>query len=83
MTVYGYAWIARGRDDGTSILQNQWMRFTGAGNDDANILEDIITGTVMQRPGLEWSAGGYPGRRLPGGDQRWTGWDATPWVPWS
>ena len=52
MTVYGYAWIARGRDDGTGTLQNQWMRFTGAGNDDANILEDIITGTVMQRPGL-------------------------------
>ena len=52
MTVYGYARVARGRDDGTDTLQSQRMRLTGAGVDAAHIHQDIITGTVMQRPGL-------------------------------
>ena len=50
MTVYGYARVARGRDDGTDTLQNQRMQLTGAGVVDARIHQDIITGTVMQRP---------------------------------
>ena len=52
MTVYGYARVARGRDDGTDTLQNQRMRLTGAGFNAVRIQQDIITGTVMQRPGL-------------------------------
>ena len=52
MTVYGYARVSRGRDDGTGTLQNQRLRLTGAGVDAAHIHQDIITGTVMQRPGL-------------------------------
>ena len=52
MTVYGYARVARGRDDGTGTLQNQRMRLTGAGFNAVRIHQDIITGTVMQRPGL-------------------------------
>ena len=52
MTVYGYARVARGRDDGTDTLQNQRMQLTGASVVDARIHEDIITGTVIQRPGL-------------------------------
>ena len=52
MTVYGYARVSRGRDDGTDTLQNQRMQLTGAGAGAARIHEDIITGTVMQRPGL-------------------------------
>ena len=52
MTVYGYARVARGRDDGTDTLQNQRLRLTGAGVDAVRIHQDIITGTVMQRPGL-------------------------------
>ena len=52
MTVYGYARVARGRDYGTDTLQNQRMRLTGAGIDAAHIHQDIITGTVFQRPGL-------------------------------
>ena len=52
MTVYGYARVSRGRDDGTDTLQNQRLRLTGAGVDAAHIHQDIITGTVFQRPGL-------------------------------
>ena len=52
MTVYGYARVARGRDDGTDTLQNQRLRLTGAGVVDTHIHQDIITGTVMQMPGL-------------------------------
>ena len=52
MTVYGYARVSRGRDDGTGTLQNQRMRLTGAGFNASHIHQDIITGTVMQRPGL-------------------------------
>ena len=52
MAVYGYARVSRGREDGTYTLQNQRMRLTGAGVDAAHIHQDIITGTVMQRPGL-------------------------------
>ena len=52
MTVYGYARVSRGRDDGTDTLQNQRMRLVGADVDAGHIYQDIITGTVMQRPGL-------------------------------
>ena len=52
MTVYGYARVSRGRDDGTGTLQNQRMRLIGAGVDAAHIHQDITTGTVFQRPGL-------------------------------
>ena len=52
MTVYGYARVSRGRNDGTDTLQSQRMRLTGAGVDAVRIHEDIITGTVFQRPGL-------------------------------
>ena len=52
MTTCGYARVSRGRDDGTGTLQNQRLRLTGAGVDAAHIHQDIITGTVMQRPGL-------------------------------
>ena len=50
-TVCGYARVSRGRDGGTDTLQNQRMRLTGAGVAAAHIHQDIITGTVMQRPG--------------------------------
>ena len=50
--MYGYARVSRGRDDGTDTLQNQRLRLTGAGVDAAHIHQDIITGTVMQRPSL-------------------------------
>ena len=52
MTVYGYARVSRGRDDGTDTLQNQRIWLTGTGVDAAHIHQDIITGTVFQRPGL-------------------------------
>ena len=52
MTTYGYARVSRGRDDGTGTLQNQRMRLTGTGFNAVRIHQDIITGTVMQRPGL-------------------------------
>ena len=52
MTVYGYARVSRGRNDGTDTLQSQRLRLTGAGVDAVRIHEDIITGTVIQRPGL-------------------------------
>ena len=52
MTTCGYARVSRGRDDGTDTLQNQRLRLTGAGVAAAHIHQDIITGTVMQRPGL-------------------------------
>ena len=52
MTAYGYARVSRGRDDGTDALQNQRMRLTGAGFNAVRIHQDIITGTVFQRPGL-------------------------------
>ena len=52
MTIYGYARVSRGRDDGTGTLQNQWLRLTGAGVDASHIHQHIITGTVIQRPGL-------------------------------
>ena len=52
MTIYGYARVSRGRDDGTGTLQNQWLRLTGAGVDASHIHQHIITGTVMQGPGL-------------------------------
>ena len=40
---------ARSRDDGTDTLQNQRMRLSAAA---AYIHQDIITGTVMQRAGM-------------------------------
>ena len=52
MTTYGYARVSRGQVDGTETLQNQRVRLTGAGVDAANIHQDIITGTVIRRPGL-------------------------------
>ena len=52
MTVYGYARVSRGRNDGTDTLQSQRLRLTGAGVDAVRIHQDIITGTVFQRPGL-------------------------------
>ena len=51
-TVYGYTRVSRGRDGGTDTLQKQRMRLAGAGVDAAHIHQDIITGTVFQRPGL-------------------------------
>ena len=38
MTVYGYARVSRGRDDGTDTLQNQRMRLAGADVDADHIL---------------------------------------------
>ena len=29
MTVYSHGRVSRGRDDGTDVLQNQWIRLTG------------------------------------------------------
>ena len=52
MTTYGYARVSRGQVDGTETLQNQRVRLTGTGVDAANIHQDIITGTVIRRPGL-------------------------------
>ena len=53
-TIYdGCARVCRGRDDGTDTLQNQRLRLAGAGVAAAHIHQDIITGTVMQRPGLD------------------------------
>ena len=52
MTTHGYARVSRGRDDGTDTLQNKRVRLTGAGVDAGHIHQDIITGTVMQRPCL-------------------------------
>ena len=52
MTVYGYARVSRGRDDGTDTLQKQRMRLTDTGVDAGHIHQDIFTGTVVQRPGL-------------------------------
>ncbi len=52
MTIYGYARVSRGRDDGTDTLENQRMRLIGAGVDGDHILQDIVTGTVFDRPGL-------------------------------
>ena len=49
MTTYGYARVSRGRDDGTGPLQNQRLWLTV---DAGRIHQDIITGTVFQRPGL-------------------------------
>ena len=49
-TVHGYARVSRGRNDGTDTLQNQRLRLAGV--DDAYIHQDIITGTVSHRPGL-------------------------------
>ena len=37
MTIYGYARVSRGRDDGTGTLQNQRLRLTGAGVDAGRI----------------------------------------------
>ena len=54
-TIDGYARVSRGRNDGTDPLQNQRLWLTGAagvGVDAARIHQDIITGTVFQRPGL-------------------------------
>ena len=51
-TVCGYARVSRGRDDGTDTLQNQRLRLTGVGVDAARIHQDIITGAVIRRPGL-------------------------------
>ena len=48
-TVHGYARVSRGRDDGTDPLQNQRLWLTV---DAGRIHQDIITGTVFQRPGL-------------------------------
>ena len=52
MTVCGYGRVSRGRDDGTDTLHYQQLRLTGADGDAAHIHQDIITGTVMQGPGL-------------------------------
>ena len=52
MTVYGYARISRGRDDGTDTLQNQRLRLAAAGVDAGHVYQNCITGTVMQGPGL-------------------------------
>ena len=81
MTTYGYARVSRGRNDGTDTLQNQRLRLSGAGVDADHIYQDIITGTVMQRPGLN---GGW---RLSGPETsywwpRCTGWDEIRRVYW-
>ena len=52
MTTYGYARVSRGRDDGSDALENQRMRLTAAGVLDSDIRQDIITGAVFDRPGL-------------------------------
>ena len=52
MTVCGYGRVSRGRDGGTDTLHYQRLRLTGADGDAAHIHQDIITGTVMQGPGL-------------------------------
>ena len=40
------------RDDGTDTLQNQGMRLTGAAVDAPHIQQDMTTGAMMQRTGL-------------------------------
>ena len=52
MTVCGYGRVSRGRDDGTDTLHNQRLRLTGDAAAATHIHQDIITGTVMQGPGL-------------------------------
>ena len=76
-TVHGYARVSRGRNDGTDTLQNQQLRLAGV--DDAYIHQDIITGTVSHRPGLNGLLDA-----IQAGDvlvviarARWTVWDAT------
>ena len=69
MTIYGYARVSGGRDDGTDTLQNQRMRLTGAGVDAAHLHQDIITGTVMQRLGVNGLLNACTTRRRTGGDR--------------
>ena len=52
MTTYGYVCVSRGRSDDTDTLDNQRMRLAAAGVLDADIRQDIITGAVFDRPGL-------------------------------
>ena len=47
-----YARVSRARDDGTDTLQNQGMRLTGAAVDAPHIQQDMTTGAMMQRTGL-------------------------------
>ena len=51
-TVYAYARVCRGSDGGTDTLQNQRTRLTDASVAATHIHQDIVTGTVMQRSGL-------------------------------
>ena len=69
MTIYGYARVARGRDDGTDTLQNQRLRLTGAGCQrrpypPGHHHWDRDTETGSERP-AECGAD----RRRPGGDR--------------
>ena len=66
MTVYGYARVSRGREDvNRHTAESADARLTGAGFDAANIQQDIITGTVFQRPGLNGLLDSHTGRRRP------------------
>ena len=53
MTTYGYARVSRGNDDRGDTLENQRRRLNLAGVENQNIYEDIITGIVFRRPGLD------------------------------
>ena len=52
MTIHGYARVSRARDDGSDTLENQRMRLVDAGVESGNLRQDIITGAVFDRPGL-------------------------------
>ena len=54
MTVYGYACVSRGRDDGTDTLQNQRIRLAGADVDAGHTYQDIITVSMASR---DWATG--------------------------
>ena len=81
MTVYGYARVSAAGPTGTDTLQNQRTRLTGAGVDDVHIHQDIITGTVIRRPGLNGLL-----EVIRAGDVLVVtvldGWGATRWVSW-
>ena len=53
MTTYGYARVSRGNDDGGNTLENQRRRLNLAGVVNQHIYEDVITGIVFRRPGLD------------------------------
>ena len=71
---------------GPTPLQNQRLWLTGAagvGVDAGRIHQDIITGTVFQRPGLNDLLNAVQAGDVLMVTALETGWDATRWVSWS